>query len=90
MSHVLITGGNGNLGKLVGDQLLDRGIGAVKFDLPGTARGQTQEGEVIMEGDIRDQALLEKIITTHRPDGIIHLASLLSGSSERIHPWHGR
>ncbi len=78
----LITGGNGNLGRLVGERLLNAGASIVKFDIPGSEPDSTVEGETIVTGDVRDQALLESLIIEHKPDAIIHLASLLSGSSE--------
>ncbi len=79
---VLITGGNGNLGRLVAEQLLNRGQSVVKFDIPGTEPDQLRHNEVVITGDIRDTDTVEKIISAHRPDTIYHLASLLSGSSE--------
>ena len=79
---VLITGGNGNLGRLVAEQLLKRGQSVVKFDIPGTEHDQLSDNEVVITGDIRDTDVLEKIISEHQPSTIYHLASLLSGSSE--------
>jgi threonine 3-dehydrogenase len=79
---VLITGGNGNLGRLVADQLLQRGQRVVKFDLPGTEPDQERENEVVISGDMRDTDRLEEIMSMHKPDTVYHLASLLSGSSE--------
>jgi len=32
----LLTGGNGNLGRLVAHKLLERGVKVIKFDIPGT------------------------------------------------------
>ena len=79
---ILITGGNGNLGRLVAEQLLKRGQSVVKFDVPGTEHGQLSDNEVVITGDIRDTDVLENIICEHHPGTIYHLASLLSGSSE--------
>ena len=79
---VLITGGNGNLGRLVAEQLLQREQRVIKFDIPGTEPASQSDNEVVITGDIRDTDALEKIISQHRPDIIYHLASLLSGSSE--------
>ena len=79
---VLITGGNGNLGRLVAEQLLKRGQSVVKFDIPGTEHEQLSDNELVITGDIRDTDVLEKIINEHQPGTIYHLASLLSGSSE--------
>ena len=79
---VLITGGNGNPGRLVADKLLARGQRVVKFDIPGTEPESMQANETVVSGDIRDIAALKNILDEHRPDTIYHLASLLSGSSE--------
>lgn len=79
---VLITGGNGNLGRLVADKLLARGQRVVKFDIPGTEPASMRANETVVSGDIRDTEALKDILAEHRPDTIYHLASLLSGSSE--------
>jgi len=79
---VLITGGNGNLGRLVADKLLARGQRVVKFDIPGTEPTSIQANETVVSGDVRDVTALKNIVAEHRPDTIYHLASLLSGSSE--------
>lgn len=78
----LITGGNGNLGRLVAERLLANGQRVVSFDLPGTTPALITDDEHIIEGDVRDVDALRSAIETHRPDTIYHLASLLSGSSE--------
>ena len=79
MKKVLITGANGNLGRLVGDRFISTGVEVTGFDLPDSSGTAADD---LITGDIRDTALLESIIKQHRPDGICHLASLLSGSSE--------
>jgi threonine 3-dehydrogenase len=79
---VLITGGNGNLGRLVADKLLARGQRVIKFDIPGTEPSSVQARETIISGDIRDTDALQTVLAEHRPNTIYHLASLLSGSSE--------
>lgn len=79
MKKVLITGGNGNLGLLLAERLAGEGVDVVRFDLPGTEK-DGPGAEVL--GDVRDHDLLTRIFDEHEPDGVIHLASLLSGSSE--------
>ena len=79
MKKVLITGGNGNLGFLVAERLAAQGVDIVRFDIP--ASGREGPGAEVL-GDIRDHALLASVMEDHQPDAIIHLASLLSGSSE--------
>jgi len=78
----LITGGNGNIGRLVAERLEARGVEVVSFDIPGTESEATASRSAVILGDIRDTSLLRSTIETHRPDAIIHLASLLSGSTE--------
>ncbi len=83
ISKVLITGGNGNLGRLVAGLFVNAGVQVVSFDLPGT---EPAEGVAAVHfGDMRDADLLQSILSDHQPDAVIHLASLLSGSSE-AHP----
>ncbi len=78
----LITGGNGNLGRLVAERLLAQGQRVIRFDIPGTEPASTAPNESIVSGDIRDAELLRALVGDERPDTIYHLASLLSGSSE--------
>lgn len=81
----LITGGNGNLGRLTADRLLADGKAVIRFDIPGTEPATTRPNETIIIGDIRDKERVEAILSEHQPDTIYHLASLLSGSSEADH-----
>ena len=82
MKKALITGGNGNIGRLLSEQLIEQDISVIRFDLPGSEPETHSELETIITGDIRDQALLKSIFSDHKPDAVYHLASLLSGSSE--------
>ncbi|MGI9317668.1 MAG: NAD-dependent epimerase/dehydratase family protein [bacterium] len=79
---VLITGGNGNLGRLISARLLAAGKCVIKFDIPDTELASTHPNEKIITGDIRDEDALRKVLEENRPDAIFHLASLLSGNSE--------
>lgn len=78
----LITGGNGNLGRLVASRLEALGTQVVSFDLPGTESEDTENRHAVVLGDMRDHALLRETFETHKPDAVFHLASMLSGSSE--------
>ncbi len=81
----LLTGGNGNLGRLVAAQLLERGVKVVKFDIPGSGPAEKHPNETIVIGDMRDHNALRALLVDHKPDTIYHLASLLSGSSAADH-----
>lgn len=82
MKKALITGGNGNIGRLLSERLIAKNIEVISFDLPGSEPTTSSSLETFITGDIRDRDLLETIFQTHKPDAIYHLASLLSGSSE--------
>ena len=84
LNKVLITGGNGNLGSLVASDFENRGVEVVVYDLPHDSRNGSvaNHDRCFIEGDIQDTDLLEDTLKHHKPDAIIHLASLLSGSSE--------
>ena len=78
----LVTGGNGNLGRLVAQNLEAMGTRVVSFDLHGSEGPHCDPRHAVVLGDMRDQSLLEDTLATHKPDVVIHLASMLSGSSE--------
>lgn len=82
MKKALITGGNGNIGRLLSERLIAKNIEVIRFDIPGSEPAKHDALETIITGDVRDQSLLEDIFKTHKPDAVYHLASLLSGSSE--------
>ena len=77
-----VTGGNGNLGRLVALHLEGAGTKVVSFDLPGSEGAHSDPRHEVVLGDMRNHELLEQSIKTHKPDVVIHLASMLSGSSE--------
>ena len=79
---VLITGGNGNLGRLAAERFEDMGSRVVSIDIPGSEGPHTKARSAVVTGDIRDRELVASVLETHRPDAVLHLASLLSGSSE--------
>jgi threonine 3-dehydrogenase len=62
----------------------------VLTDLAPTTPFSLPENTVYESGDITDFAHLEKMVQAHQPRAIVHLASLLSGSSERNRrtTWH--
>ena len=78
----LVTGGNGNLGRLVAQNLEAMGTRVVSFDLPGSEGPHCDPRPAVVLGDMRDQSPLEDPLATHKTDVVIHLASMLSGSSE--------
>ena len=58
----LITGGNGNLGRLVAKQMYSKGINVLCLDLPGTELTNEKNSKNIFLGDICDLDLLNNIL----------------------------
>jgi len=86
----LITGGAGNLAQRLATALAPHYGRLVLTDLAAAPAFPLPENATYEKSDITDFAHLEKMIQRHRPQAIVHLASLLSGSSEadRRQTWH--
>lgn len=84
---VVVTGGQGFIGKAVVENLLERGLGVVVFDrslLPGLPEDPVYEGSGTVDfylGDVRDSQTVEDVVS--QADGVINLAALL-GTSETV------
>jgi threonine 3-dehydrogenase len=81
MRTCLITGAAGNLARGLIPLLAKKFDRLVLFDqeLPRYVSAPAD----FRCGDLRDSAHIEELFAADRPDAIVHLASLLSGSSER-------
>ena len=86
----LITGGAGNLAGRVAKALSKHFRRLVLTDIASAPRAPIPVNAVYESMDIGDLAGLEKLSRLHQPNAIVHLASLLSGSSEkdRRKTWH--
>ena len=86
----LITGGAGNLAGRVARALEGRFERLILTDIFPSPSAPLPAHAVYEAMDISDFERLERLIQAHRPNAIIHLASLLSGSSEkdRRKTWH--
>lgn len=87
MSRILVTGGAGFIGSHLMDRLADQGRAAVCLDNfndfydPGLKRmnmsGYMDKPDVeVVEGDIRDVDLLERVFSDTRPTQVVHLAAM--------------
>ena len=61
IKKALITGGNGNLGRLLARELTAKGIDVICFDLPETDTKDEIYFNRIFLGDIRDQDIINGI-----------------------------
>src|SRR5438132_7192151 len=85
MPTTLITGGSGFLGVRLATRLLALGERVVLFDrrfVPAALADLATRCETI-EGDIADFERVRAAVAQARPDGIVHLAAILPGHSER-------
>jgi UDP-glucose 4-epimerase len=73
---VFVTGGAGYIGSAVVHELITGGDEVVVLDnLYQGHRQAVHKKAVFVEGDLADAELVENLIATHQPDGIMHFAS---------------
>ncbi|GAB4224040.1 MAG: GDP-mannose 4,6-dehydratase [Acidobacteriota bacterium] len=83
---VLVTGAAGFIGSHVVDHLLARGdtvVGLDNFDpfydpalkRENLAAALAAPGFTLVEGDLRDRALVDRVLAEHRVDAVVHLAA---------------
>ena len=83
---VLVTGGAGYIGSITVEQLIKAGEEVVVFDnLFQGHRDAVHPDAVFVEGDLSDKTAVDAVLSTHKPDGIMHFASytLVGESVER-------
>ena len=90
MSRILITGGAGYVGAALTPYLLSKGHKITVIDLMiyGKEVLKDHKNLRLIEGDIRDKNLLEKIMPNH--DIVIHLACISNDPSFELNPKLGK
>lgn len=79
MSTVLVTGGAGFIGSVTTDSLLSRGDRVVVIDdLSRSTRAGVADQALFVEADIGDAVAVERVLTDHRPDAVIHFAGYIA------------
>ncbi|HUE75356.1 MAG TPA: NAD(P)-dependent oxidoreductase [Chloroflexota bacterium] len=81
---VLITGGGGFLGIRLARRLDDEGQSVSLFDRRFDSALLAEAGSIqeVVEGDVTDSSTMLNVIDRLRPEGVIHLAAILSGQCE--------
>ncbi len=73
---ILVTGGAGYIGSAVVEQLIANRESVVVFDnLSQGHRAAVHPEAVFVEGDLADRATVDRALTEHRPDAVMHFAS---------------
>ncbi|MDN5892858.1 MAG: SDR family oxidoreductase [Nocardioides sp.] len=75
---ILVTGGNGFLGSSVVDGLAASGHEVVSADLTVSAPRAEQQCVTSVVMDVTDAELVDRVIGEHRPDCVVHLASVVT------------
>ena len=90
MKNIFITGGAGYVGAVLVPHLLEKGFTITVLDLMiyGEDVLSAHPNLNAVKGDIRDQALLKKLIPGH--DAVIHLACISNDPSFELYPDLGR
>ncbi|NLU83064.1 NAD-dependent epimerase/dehydratase family protein [Rhodococcus sp. HNM0569] len=74
--RALVTGANGFLGRAVVDALVRRGVDVVGVDL--AVPDAAAPGVTHVVGDVRDADGIDALFAEHRPDVVVHLASIVT------------
>jgi nucleoside-diphosphate-sugar epimerase len=90
MTKILITGGAGYVGAVLTPYLLEKGYKVTVLDLMIYGKDVLKKNPnlQVIQGDIRDQNLLNKIIPGH--DVVIHLACISNDPSFELNPTLGK
>ena len=95
MARLLVTGGAGYIGSHTSVALLEAGHEVVSLDnysnsspraLERVQRIAGRSLTAVVEGDVRDAALLARLFGEHAPDGVIHFAALKAVGESVQHP----
>src|SRR5579863_2947981 len=86
MAKYLVTGGSGFFGGILKNRLLADGAEVVNVDLvPDPVRHAALTS---IEGDIRDEAAMQRLFRAHRFDAVFHIAAMLAhGKMDRELLW---
>ena len=75
--NILVIGSAGYIGSHMVKLLLDSGHSVVVLDNCSTGHRDAILGGAVIEGDVGEQSLLDRVFSSYRFDGAIHFASLI-------------
>lgn len=83
---VLVTGGAGYIGAHVCKALATQGYVPVVFDDFSSGHREAVRWGVVVEGDIRDAAAVDRTFRMFRPDSVVHLAGRIAVGESVVDP----
>ena len=83
---ILVTGGAGYIGSHVVKMLKDIGYGVVVYDSLENGHLEAVRGVDLVEGDLRDRALLEATFNINQIEAVMHFAAYASVGDSVINP----
>ncbi len=86
MAKILVTGGAGYIGSHCCKALAEAGHEPIVFDDLSTGHPDFVRWGPLVEADIRSLSALEEAMEVHRPDAVMHFASLISVGESVAHP----
>jgi UDP-glucose 4-epimerase len=85
--NILVTGGAGYIGGTVALRLLSAGHKVVVFDnFSHGHRSLVPVGTRLVEGDLADRVLLERVLTAEAIEGVMHFAALIEAGESMQRP----
>jgi UDP-glucose 4-epimerase len=84
LTTVLVTGGAGYIGSHVVKDLVEKGFQVIILDNLSTGYRDSVLAGKLIEGDLADTALLDRVFEQHRPAAVMHFAAFIEvGESVR-------
>ena len=73
---ILVTGGAGYIGSVAVEELIKAGTSVVVLDNLSLGHRAAVHPQAQLEvGDLADRALVDRVLTTHKPDAVMHFAA---------------
>jgi UDP-glucose 4-epimerase len=77
MTNILVVGGAGYIGSHTCLDLSNKGLTPIVYDNLSNGHAEFAKWGTLEEGDIRDRARLDAVLSKHQPAAIVHFAALI-------------
>lgn len=86
MGKVLVVGGAGYIGSHIVRELIENNIDCIVYDNLSTGHSWAVPHEVLVVGELSDEAKLDELFTAHRIDAVMHFASSIQVGESVVSP----